>query len=219
MARKPATRVEFTLFDVVYEDGSRRSNRRVRELFTHRVSLRTEFAPALPMVLADRVQLQQVIINLVMNSVEAMQPITTRPRQVVIRSNQNEGREVLVTVEDCGIGISAENADRLFNPFFTTKSSGMGMGLSICRSIIGSHGDGCRPPIMSGRARRFSSLCRCIKRVRRHLTFKIATRPRKRRRTALPKRSAAICIVALAFASSHRERGGDCSDREQSRSV
>jgi len=111
-----------------------------RELFSHRVSLRTEFAPALPVVLADRVQLQQVTINLIMNGIEAMQPISDRPRELVIRSHQDEARQVLVTVEDCGVGISAENADRLFNAFFTTKSSGMGMGLSICRSIIAAHG-------------------------------------------------------------------------------
>jgi PAS domain S-box-containing protein len=110
------------------------------ELFSHRVSLRTEFAPALPVVLADRVQLQQVIINLVMNGIEAMQPVTDRPRQLVIRSDQDEARQILVTVEDCGVGISAESADRLFNAFFTTKSNGMGMGLSICRSIIEAHG-------------------------------------------------------------------------------
>jgi len=97
-------------------------------------------APALPMVLADRVQLQQVIINLVVNGIEAMQPITDRPRELVIRSHQNEADQVLVTVKDCGVGISAENADRLFSAFFTTKSSGMGMGLSICRSIIEAHG-------------------------------------------------------------------------------
>jgi signal transduction histidine kinase len=97
-------------------------------------------APALPMVLADRVQLQQVIINLVVNGIEAMLPITERPRVLVIRSNHNEADQVLVTVKDCGVGISAENADRLFSAFFTTKSSGMGMGLSICRSIIEAHG-------------------------------------------------------------------------------
>ena len=111
-----------------------------RELLSHRVSLRTEFAPALPMVLADRVQLQQVLINLLMNGVEAMQRVMGRPRQLVIRSDQDEARRILVAVEDCGVGISAENADRLFNAFFTTKSSGMGMGLSICRSIIETHG-------------------------------------------------------------------------------
>jgi PAS domain S-box-containing protein len=110
------------------------------ELVSHRVSLRTELAPALPLVLADRVQLQHVIINLVMNGIEAMQPVTDRPRELVIRSHQDEARQVLVTVEDCGVGISAENMDRLFNAFFTTKSSGMGMGLSICRSIIAAHG-------------------------------------------------------------------------------
>ncbi|SIO47501.1 PAS domain S-box-containing protein [Bradyrhizobium erythrophlei] len=110
------------------------------ELIVHQVSLRMELAPALPMILGDRVQLQQVIINLVMNGAEAMQSVTDRPRELVIRSRQNETQQVLVSVADCGVGISAENADRLFNAFFTTKSSGMGMGLSICRSIMEAHG-------------------------------------------------------------------------------
>jgi signal transduction histidine kinase len=99
-----------------------------------------ELAPALPMILGDRVQLQQVIINLVMNGAEAMQSVTDRPRELVIRSSQDETQQVLVGVTDSGVGISAENADRLFNPFFTTKSSGMGMGLSVCRSIMEAHG-------------------------------------------------------------------------------
>jgi PAS domain S-box-containing protein len=111
-----------------------------RELISHQVSLKTELAPPLPMILGDRVQLQQVIINLVMNGIEAMQSSTDRPRELVIRSGQDHAQEVLVSVTDNGAGISAENADRLFNPFFTTKSSGMGMGLSICRSIMDSHG-------------------------------------------------------------------------------
>ena len=110
------------------------------ELTSHRVSLRMELAPALPMILGDRVQLQQVIINLVMNGVEAMQSVTDQLRELAIGSHQNETRLVLVSVTDSGVGISAEHADRLFNAFFTTKSSGMGMGLSICRSIIEAHG-------------------------------------------------------------------------------
>jgi C4-dicarboxylate-specific signal transduction histidine kinase len=111
-----------------------------RELTSHRVSLRTELAPALPMILGDRVQLQQVIINLVMNGNEAMQAVMDRPRELVIRSRQDEAQQVLLSVTDSGVGISVENADRLFNPFFTTKSTGMGMGLSICRSIVETHG-------------------------------------------------------------------------------
>jgi PAS domain S-box-containing protein len=111
-----------------------------RELASHLVSLRTELAPALPKILGDRVQLQQVIINLVMNGIEAMQPVTVRPRELVIRSRQEEMNGVLLSVTDRGVGISAENANRLFNAFFTTKSSGLGMGLSICRSIVEAHG-------------------------------------------------------------------------------
>jgi PAS domain S-box-containing protein len=111
-----------------------------RELISHQVSLQTELTSPLLMILGDRVQLQQVIINLVMNGIEAMQAVTDRSRELVIRSGQDETRQAIVSVTDCGVGISAENADRLFNPFFTTKSSGMGMGLSICRSITEAHG-------------------------------------------------------------------------------
>jgi signal transduction histidine kinase len=111
-----------------------------RELSSHGVSLRMELAPATPGILGDRVQLQQVIINLVMNGIEAMEAVTDLPRELVIRSALDETHRVLVSVTDCGTGISAENADRLFNAFFTTKSSGMGMGLSICRSIVEAHG-------------------------------------------------------------------------------
>jgi signal transduction histidine kinase len=85
--------------------------------------------------------LQQVIINLVMNGIEAMQPVTDRPHELTIRSQQDRANQALVMVEDRGVGISsAENPDRLFDAFFTTKSNGLGLGLSICRSIIEAHG-------------------------------------------------------------------------------
>src|ERR1700730_1653553 len=111
-----------------------------RELISHQVLLRMESAPTLPTILGDRVQLQQVIINLVMNGIEAMQSVTDRPRELVVRSGQDEPQELLISVTDSGVGISAENADQLFTAFFTTKSGGMGMGLSICRSIMEAHG-------------------------------------------------------------------------------
>jgi PAS domain S-box-containing protein len=110
------------------------------DLAGHRASVRTELADALPPVNGDRIQLQQVIVNLVANGIEAMETIATRPRVLVIRTQQDETHNVLVAVTDCGVGIATDQADKLFDAFFTTKSSGMGMGLSICRSIIEAHG-------------------------------------------------------------------------------
>jgi PAS domain S-box-containing protein len=110
-----------------------------REVIEHGVAMRRELAPNIAPVLGDRVELQQVIINLVMNGMEAMSSVANGKRDLMIRSQQNID-EVLVAVEDSGVGIAPENVDRLFNSFYTTKPSGMGMGLSICRSIIEAHG-------------------------------------------------------------------------------
>jgi signal transduction histidine kinase len=110
-----------------------------REVIDHGVAIGRELAPNIAPVFGDPVELQQVIINLVMNGMEAMSAVANGKRNLMIRSQQNAD-EVLVQVEDSGIGIAPENFDRLFNSFYTTKPSGMGMGLSICRSIIEAHG-------------------------------------------------------------------------------
>jgi PAS domain S-box-containing protein len=111
-----------------------------REVLNHRVSLRIKLASELPPVLGDRVQLQQVIINLVMNGIQAMADIGDELRELLIESRLDEEGHVVVAVQDSGTGIDPEHANRLFEAFFTTKPNGMGMGLSICRSIIEAHG-------------------------------------------------------------------------------
>ena len=111
-----------------------------REAQAHGASVRLDLAPALPSVVGDRVQLQQVVINLVINAIQAMASATARPRELSIRSRPHEAGQVLIEVADSGHGIGSKNLDQLFKAFFTTKPAGMGMGLSICRSIIEAHG-------------------------------------------------------------------------------
>ena len=111
-----------------------------REINLHSISLRLDLGASLPPVDGDRIQLQQVITNLLMNGIQAMSAVTDRPRELRIRSREHGSDQILVAVEDSGIGIEPEHVDRLFNAFFTTKPDGMGMGLSICRSIVEQHG-------------------------------------------------------------------------------
>jgi two-component system, NtrC family, sensor kinase len=110
------------------------------ELINYRVSAISNLLPSLPRVRADRVQLQQVILNLIMNAVEAMGTVADGARVLNVASQLDEPNAVLVTVQDTGPGIDPNRMDRIFDAFFSTKSSGMGMGLFICRSIVESHG-------------------------------------------------------------------------------
>jgi PAS domain S-box-containing protein len=110
-----------------------------KELIEHRISVFSFLSADLPQVTADRVQLQQVIMNLVTNAIDAMEPVTDRPQTLRVKSEVRDGEAVLVTIEDSGVGIDPEKMDRLFDSFFTTKPDGMGMGLSICRSIMEAH--------------------------------------------------------------------------------
>jgi C4-dicarboxylate-specific signal transduction histidine kinase len=109
------------------------------EVFNQRISLQLRLAPGLPPLLGDRVQLQQVLSNLILNGIQAMADVTDRPRELLIESRLEAGGCMTVAVRDSGAGIAPEHAYRLFNAFFTTKRGGMGMGLAICRSIIEAH--------------------------------------------------------------------------------
>jgi C4-dicarboxylate-specific signal transduction histidine kinase len=109
------------------------------ELQKHRVMLCPELADDLPLITGDRVQLQQVILNLLRNGSDAMSTVEGRPRQLVIRTERDDGDLVRLTVQDAGIGFDPQAADRLFEAFYTTKGDGMGIGLSVSRSIIERH--------------------------------------------------------------------------------
>jgi PAS domain S-box-containing protein len=110
------------------------------ELRCHDVVLRTELAAEGKSVMGDRVQLQQVLLNLIMNGVEAMREVTERARELTVSSTLAEPGSVLIAVEDTGTGLDPAVAERMFQPFFTTKPDGLGMGLAICRSIVEAHG-------------------------------------------------------------------------------
>jgi PAS domain S-box-containing protein len=110
------------------------------EVRQNRVTLRTELADDLSPVLGDRVQLQQVVLNLVMNGIEAMGSVEERPRELTVRTQNDDAGQVRVTVQDSGTGLDPQSLERIFDAFYTTKRGGMGMGLAISRSIIQNHG-------------------------------------------------------------------------------
>jgi signal transduction histidine kinase len=110
------------------------------ELLRNNVSLQTQLAKGLPLIRGDRIQLQQVVLNLIVNAVEAMSDASKRSRDLLISTGEDTSDSVLVAVRDSGPGLNSESLERLFDPFYTTKPDGMGMGLSICHSIIEGHG-------------------------------------------------------------------------------
>jgi len=110
------------------------------EVVRTRVALQTQLADDLPLVRGDRVQLQQVILNLIVNAVEAMGTTDEGARELLISSRSAGPDGILVAVRDSGPGLAPENIEHLFEAFYTTKPSGLGMGLSICRSIVEAHG-------------------------------------------------------------------------------
>jgi C4-dicarboxylate-specific signal transduction histidine kinase len=111
-----------------------------RQAANNHVAIKLELSPDLPVVVGDSIQLQQVILNLVVNGIEAMTTVTDRPKMLILRTEPENKNQIRVSVQDTGIGLTEEVKGRLFEPFFTTRSKGMGMGLSISRSIIEAHG-------------------------------------------------------------------------------
>jgi C4-dicarboxylate-specific signal transduction histidine kinase len=136
LARFPSATLcpEIDINDVIQEVVSLLSDQSSR----YRILMSTELETRLPWVRGDRVQLQQVMVNLIINAVDAIQGTSDGPREILIRSGEDAGC-VVVSVEDTGMGFTPEQMDRIFEPFFTTKAQGIGMSLSISRSIIENH--------------------------------------------------------------------------------
>jgi C4-dicarboxylate-specific signal transduction histidine kinase len=110
------------------------------EVRRNKVALRMELAANVPPVMGDRVQLQQVLVNLILNGIEAMSTLEDRARELVITTEGGKGDEVRVAVQDVGLGLDPKHAERMFEAFYTTKVGGLGVGLSISRSIVENHG-------------------------------------------------------------------------------
>jgi PAS domain S-box-containing protein len=130
--QKNALRIDELIFEVIGLVGG--------ELAKHHIFLETELERGLPLVFGDRVQLQQVVLNLIANGIEAMSTVTGRPRELSIATKTTEGGQILISVCDCGSGFAPELIDHVFEAFFTTKQAGIGLGLSISRTIVETHG-------------------------------------------------------------------------------
>ncbi len=131
-SEKASLNINETIQEVIALVGS--------DVLRSQVKLRAELAADLPPVDGDRIQLQQVILNLILNAKDAMSAIQALPRDMLIKSRKSRAGEVVVAVRDSGAGLDPNDIDRIFEPFFTTKSKGMGLGLSISRTIIEAHG-------------------------------------------------------------------------------
>jgi signal transduction histidine kinase len=131
---------EFTLESMDLNEATREVIALSRsDLQRNRVVLQSELAEDLPIITGDRTQLQQVILNLLRNASDAMHGLHDRPRQLLIRTEREDGDRVRVSVQDAGVGVDAQSMDKLFDAFYTTKRDGMGIGLSVSRSIIERH--------------------------------------------------------------------------------
>ena len=134
LKKEPPSRMRLNINEIVRETIA------LARVDLQGTAVQTELAGRLPDVSADRVLLQQVLLNLTVNAIDAMKPVTDRPRLLRIRTEDHEGPAIQVSVQDSGVGLNLKQLDQIFEPFYTTKTDGLGMGLSVCRSIVEDYG-------------------------------------------------------------------------------